>query len=75
MTQRFDELAAQRDPLYAATMPVTTAGIAFSTAFRMEKHALNGDFMSAYLFGMALFSLAIRALHNQGQPYYTEAKP
>lgn len=68
----FDEMAAQRDPLYAATKPVG----AFRVAVEFEEMALesNDRTLGALLFVGALYDIAIRALRNQGEPYYTEAK-
>lgn len=78
MTQRFDELVAQRDPLYAAMKPTGEfAGAleSLSDASQWWWTALeSGRFRR--IADAAFLRLTIRALRNQGQPYYrTEAQP
>jgi hypothetical protein len=64
----FEEMAARRDPLYAATKPVGD----FYVAVVSEDTALHGRdrAIGTVLFLGALHDLTIRALRNQGQPYY-----
>jgi hypothetical protein len=68
MTRTFEEMCKARDPLYAAMQPAGEF-----------KEALYLDKVSSMMFrpgrwlkmrDAALLALAIRALRNQGQPYY-----
>lgn len=76
MSVKFDDLAAQRDPLYAATLPVGE----FDEAREEERLAAHrqrrGDTAQAWQHreyrNAALLRLTIRALRNQGEPYYTQ---
>ena len=71
----FDEMAAQRDPLYAATRSRTP----FLQAITADREAVECRQIGG-LSGIVtikererdawLFELTIRALRNQGQPYY-----
>lgn len=75
MTQRFDEMAAQRDPLYAAMKP--QGDFAAAVRFDRESYYLESPFGLQAVCDVALHNLAVRALRNQGQPYYyyTEEQP
>ena len=74
MTQTFEEMCAERDPLYAAMQtqePFTLAYLADASMAKADK----GGYLfqaTAYLAARdaALLLLAVRALRNQGQPYY-----
>lgn len=63
MTQRFDELAAQRDPLYAAMQPVGR----FKEALRLDKAATKARHPTLLLAALhiELFELTVRALRNE----------
>ena len=65
----FEEMAAQRDPLYAATKPQRNMMLAVtmdkSAAMWLDLASRCLDIRDA-----TLLLLAIRALRNQGQPYY-----
>ena len=64
----FEEMCAERDPLYAATVPVG----AFEAAVRLDRAARDPSSPAGMspLREMALLALAISALRNQGEPYY-----
>ena len=74
MTQTFEEMCAERDPLYAEMRthePFTLACLADKT---MALADASGRLFqtTAYLAARdaALLLLTVRALRNQGQPYY-----
>lgn len=75
MAKTIAEMAAERDPLYAAMQPQG----AFDESLRCERwanryssRAEDADLAEAELFARdaALLTLAVRALRNQRQPYY-----
>ena len=69
MTQTFEELCAERDPLYAALKPQKS----FSLAVECDRLMGHWSHIAVPLRDVrdsALLHLAIRALRNQGQPYY-----
>ena len=77
MTQTFEQMAAQRDPLYAALKPVGDFRLAL-----LNDKAQNDWYWTQgqkellrFERDLKLFPLAIRALRNQGEPYYREAQP
>ena len=74
MTQAFDDYAASR-PQYAATRPVEEFALALEIDRKAEKSPFDGRYPA--IRDAWLFHLAVRALRNQGQPYYTqqEVKP
>lgn len=61
MSAKFDAMAAQRDPLYAATLPQGE----FKQARYHDKY-FEPEYRDA-----ELLVLTVRALRNQGEPYYT----
>ena len=65
----FEEMAAQRDPLYAAMKPQRNMMLAVALD---RSAAMWPDLASRCLDirDATLLLLAIRALRNQGQPYY-----
>ena len=65
----FEEMAAERDPLYAAMQPQKS----FSLAVECDRSMGLWPHIAVPLRDVrdsALLHLAIRALRNQGQPYY-----
>lgn len=72
MTRTIAEMAAQRDPLYAAMVPTGE----FEAALWFE----YANIATAHLSGTSninardthLLKLAVRALRNQRQPYYDD---
>ena len=74
MTRTFEEMCAERDPLYAEMKPVG----AFSEALSSDEYAellSHADAEIAHNRELAyrdavLLILAVQALRNQGQPYY-----
>lgn len=79
MSTRFDEMAAQRDPLYAATKPRGEFLLAVIADTGMARTARVGGLSGVVEFERRqrdswLLKLAVRALRNQGEPYYQEAK-
>ena len=78
MTRTFEEMCAERDPLYAEMKPVG----AFSEALSSDEYAellSHADAEIAHNRELAyrdavLLILAVRTLRNQGEPHYTEAK-
>ena len=75
MTRTFEEMAAQRDPLYAATRPDYPYFAAAVAADKVQVECLRmGMYDVARMKrkdrDAALLALAVRALRNQGQPYY-----
>ena len=71
MAQTFEEMCAERDPLYAALNPIGNFAAAVEYD-KLAKHTSDGS--TSGPFGIArsamLWRLAVRALRNQGQPYY-----
>ena len=72
MTQKFEEMAAERDPLYAELKPEGDFWWAKMAAWAMIEGGAKewqktelADQRDAHL-----LKLTIRALRNQGQPYY-----
>jgi hypothetical protein len=73
MAQTFEEMCAERDPVYAAMQPIGDFRLAL-----MNDHTCQYDWY--WIAGqrdllrmerdLRLFPLTIRALRNQGQPYY-----
>lgn len=69
----FEEMAAQRDPLYAALKPQKS----FSLAVECDRSMAYWPHIAVPLRDVrdsALLHLAVRALRNQGQPHYPSAK-
>ena len=74
MTRTFEEMCAERDPLYAAMRPVGNFGAAawadkdMVTSIRLGFNALAA--VTRLERDALLLKLAIRSLRNQGQPCY-----
>ena len=69
MTRTFEEMRKERDPLYAATKPQRNMMLAVT----MDKSAAMWPDLASRCLDIrdaTLLLLAIRALRNQGQPYY-----
>ena len=69
MTRTFEEMCKVRDPLYAALKPQKS----FSLAVECDRSMALWSHIAVPLRDVrdsALLHLAIRALRNQGQPYY-----
>lgn len=69
MTQTFEEMCAERDPLYAAMQPQRNMMLAVT----MDRSAELWPDLASRCLEMrdsTLLRLAVRALRNQGQPYY-----
>ena len=60
----FEEMCAERDPLYAAMKPVGCFYWAVKIDATRRDDYRDGDT------AIELLRLTIRALRNQGQPYY-----
>ena len=75
MTRTFEEMCKARDPLYAATRPDYPYFAAAVAADKAQAECLRmGMYDVARMKrkdrDAALLALAIKALRNQGQPYY-----
>ena len=71
MTRTFEEMAAQRDPLYAAMEPQGAFAVALKYQDKRLVHTASFlETVQKLLFFAAVNELTIRALRNQGQPYY-----
>ena len=72
--ERFNQMAAVRDPLYQATMPRGKFAEALRSEDLMASCLRKGWFSAASevmtLRDSSLLKLTIQALRNQGQPYY-----
>ena len=66
MTQTFEEMCKARDPLYAAMPPLGDMW----TALFYDRPIGRLDTRWKFQQDSALLALTIRALRNQGQPYY-----
>ena len=75
MTRTFEEMCAERDPLYAAMQPMgyfaKAIDIDTDAAECMQIRGLAGVILIKWQErDRALLALTIRALRNQGEPYY-----
>jgi hypothetical protein len=78
MTRTFDEMCAERDPVYAEMLPVGdfAASMEFDddVSYWLRIYGVRAD-TSEDRRDARLGRLAIRALRNQGQPYYDARQP
>jgi hypothetical protein len=74
MTRTFEEMCAERDPLYQRTRVGDSLTLAiafdFDAAFRRENISEASASRAEMARDAELHKLAIRALRNQGEPYY-----
>lgn len=66
MTRTFEEMAAERDPVYAEMPPLGDMWTALFYDTPIGRLDSRWEFQQ----NSALLAIVIRALRNQGQPYY-----
>ncbi len=79
MTRTFEQMCAERDPVYAGTRPAGMMEIATELDAKVVYHRSIGEehyaIINEWAIPKALLALTIRAMRNQGQPYYDARQP